>query len=296
MAKKTLFVLGGNDGEMSLIKTLLNMGGKFTIQPKKEWGIHLYSPEDVGVEPRSVVDEFKKYFYNGTPLDEVVFVECFPRSSAWEQSNKLRVNISIVDHHAGDSWERASIMQILQDYCPDVQVSETLRRLIELSAANDTGYIPAMESLFATRQEIDAVRLADRRAQGITKQMEEEAERAIQESKRIGTSSGHQMSDESRQIGELQKLGVTVIKMAHSKTATVTDRLYFEGIDQLVILSGDGEANFYGDGLICQSLSAKFQGWSGGTGLGQEGQSAFWGGYPDQNELLNYLKEGFTKK
>jgi hypothetical protein len=81
--------------------------------------------------------------------------------------------------------------------------------------------------------------------------------------------------------------------MAHSKCATVTDRL-FGRYDQLLILSGDGEVNFYGDGAICTALKEKFDGWNGGSGLGQVGGSAFWGGYPNHDEVLDFVKKNLA--
>ncbi len=272
--KKQLFVLGGNDGEMTLIKTLLNMAGKFTIQPKTDWGNHLYAPADVKLEVREVVSGFSKYYYNGTPIEEVVFVECFPATGAWEQSQQLRVNISIVDHHAGDSWEAASVMQVLRDYASDVVISEAMRRMVELSAANDTGYIPAMEALFASPQEIAAVRKADRQAQGITPAHEVEAERAIAEA--------------------VTEARLTIVKMAHSKSATVADRLY-GSYENLLILSADGEVNFFGNGALCATLKKKFEGGNGGAGLGKPNESAFWVGYPNQKEVLDFIKSELIK-
>lgn len=268
--KKTLFVLGGNDGEMAVVKSLLNMAGKFTVQPKKEWGVHYYAPADLGVEARAVEDAFKKYYFNGAPLEEVVFIECYPAAGAWSQTPDLRINLSVVDHHGGDSWEAASVMQVLHEYCQGVVISDSLRRMIELAAANDAGYIPAMEGLFAKPQEIAAIRLADRRAQGITPQQEAEAERAI---------------DQAITEGRL-----TVVRMSHSKTATVADRLYGR-YDQLLILSGDGEVNFFGDGQRCVILREKFEGWNGGQGLGQAGERAFWGGYPDHGEVEAFIRQ-----
>jgi hypothetical protein len=279
---KTLFVLGGNDGEMAVIKSLLNMAGKFTIQPKKEWGLHYYSPPNVGIEVRVVVGNFKKYYYAGTPLDEVVFIECYPTAGEWVQTPNLRINISVIDHHGGDSWESASVMQVLREYCQDVKISDQLRRNIELAAANDSGYIPAMENLFASSQEIATIRLADRRAQGITVDQEKEAETAISQANKIGR--------------------LTIVRMSHSKTAPVADRLYGQ-VDQLLIISDD-EINFFGDGELCVELKKEFpeapapwdhnimaESWNGGAGLGQAGSSAFWGGYSNPEEVALFIQK-----
>ena len=100
--------------------------------------------------------------------------------------------------------------------------------------------------------------------------------------------------------------------MAHSKTATVADRLFEKDKQQnLLILSGDGEVNYFGDGKLCKMLQGEktgeqpapwdpnqtvpvydnFGGWNGGAGLGDEKGNAFWGGYPNHAEVLKYIVE-----
>lgn len=68
------------------------------------------------------------------------------------------------------------------------------------------------------------------------------------------------------------------LDLPHSKTSTVTDRLYGK-YDNLLITSGDGETNFYGTTETIQMLNERFPGgWFGGQ-LGQG--RGFWGGYAD---------------
>lgn len=172
-----------------------------------------------------------------------------------------------VDHHGSRSGEPASIIQVLS-----LLGIEPSRKQL-LIAANDSGFIPGMVAAGASAAEIAEIRALDRSAQGITPEQEAQAVEAI-ESRKV---DGH----------------LTVVSLAHSKTATVTDRLFGE-YDQLIVLSGDGEVNFFGDGELCSHLKEKFQGWNGGSGLGKHGESAFWGGYPDHQEvedfILNFLK------
>lgn len=173
----------------------------------------------------------------------------------------------VVDHHGDRAGEPASIIQVL-----DLLGLEP-NRWQQLIAANDAGFIPAMIEVGASAAEIAEIRALDRAAQGITPEQEAQAEEAIR---------NLQVADR-----------LTVVRLTHSKTATVTDRLFGE-YDQLLVLSGDGEVNFFGDGELCSHLQEKFQGWSGGSGLGKSGESAFWGGYPDHQEvedfILNFLK------
>ena len=134
--------------------------------------------------------------------------------------------------------------------------------------ANATTWIPGLQSLGLAQGVIDAIRLSDRASQGINPDQEAQAVRAW---------------EERTEIGEL-----TVLRMVHSKCATVTDR-YFGQYTNLLILSADGETNFYGDGALCSELQKKFEGWNGGAGLGQKGKSAFWGGYPNHQEIQNLI-------
>lgn len=138
--------------------------------------------------------------------------------------------------------------------------------------ANTTTWIPGLKSLDLAHGVIDAIRLSDRASQGINPDQEAQAVRAW----------------ESRtEIGQL-----TIVRMAHSKCATITDR-YFGQYKNLLIISDDGEVNFYGDGELCSKLQMKFKGWNGGAGLGQKNGSAFWGGYPNHQEVQKFIEEFF---
>lgn len=167
-----------------------------------------------------------------------------------------------VDHHGDRAGEPASIIQVLG------LLGLEPNRKQQLIAANDSGFIPGMVTAGASAEEIAEIRELDRAAQGITPEQEAQAEEAIRNLKIVDR--------------------LTVVRLAHSKTATVTDRLFGE-YDQLIVLSGDGEVNFFGDGELCSRLQEKFQGWSGGSGLGKAGGSAFWGGYPDHQEVENFV-------
>lgn len=130
---------------------------------------------------------------------------------------------------------------------------------------NDIGYIPLMEENNIPGDIIQLVRLQDRIAQGITEEEEAQAEKACQE----------------RQ----QKGSLTIVKCPHSKTACICDRLYGQ-YENLLIISSDGEVNFFGDGEICQDLYNKVEGsWCGGH-LPIRG---YWGGYPSMDFINNYF-------
>lgn len=193
---------------------------------------------------------------------------------------EVPANAIVVDHHNENAGRPASILQVLD------LLGQQPNRYQQLIAANDCGYIPAMLALGATPEEVAAVRLADRAAQGITPEQEAEAERSIAAATVVN--------------------GVTIVKMAHSKTATVCDRLFSEGKEQrLLILSGDGESNFFGNGELCRLLQggdtgkktaegytiySHFGGWVGGN----LPISGFWGGYADQNQVEKFVVDFFA--
>lgn len=267
--QNTFFVLGGDDAEMSLIAALLAAFGFKFSQPNKGWGNHIYNPAEAGLQIGSYSVNYGMGACGSVPcvtragvVVTSVFVECSP---AVDWPGKTVV----VDHHNDRSGESAAVRQVIDLLGLWPKLSPVLQRWVELIGANDAGYIPAMLSLGATEDEVSRVRLADRSAQGITPAHETEAERAIL----------------AREVsGRL-----TVVRMAHSKCATVSDRLHRQ-VDQLLVLSEDGEVNFFGDGALCAALKEKFQGWSGGSGLGKEGGNAFWGGYPKHEEVAEFIR------
>lgn len=193
---------------------------------------------------------------------------------------ELPANTVVVDHHNEQAGKPASILQVLS------LLGQQPSRYQQLIAANDCGYIPGMLALGATPEEVGEVRLADRAAQGITPEQEREAERAIAAATVVN--------------------GVTIVKMAHSKTATVCDRLFSQDKEQrLLILSADGESNFFGNGELCLRLQGEdtgkkteqgytiyshFGGWVGGN----LPKSGFWGGYADQNEVEKFVVDFFA--
>lgn len=247
--KKLVFFLGGADAEMVEISKVLAQVGAEIHNAGLGWGAaaSVYAAEISAVAAAGGVPVLVEL---NTDID-------------------LPEGVILVDHHGDRSSEPASILQVLS------LLGLEPNRWQQLIAANDSGYIPAMVEMGATSEEVAAVRLADRSAQGITPEQEEAAEAAI---------AGREVA------GRL-----TVVHLPHSKCATVTDRLFGQ-YDQLLVLSGDGEVNFYGDGQLCSVLKESFDGWNGGSGLAQKGGSAFWGGYPNHAEIEAFIKYAFGEK
>ncbi|MEK7620978.1 MAG: hypothetical protein AAB395_01345, partial [Patescibacteria group bacterium] len=190
-----------------------------------------------------------------------------------------------IDHHGEKSHRPAAISQVMD------RAGLKMSFIDELVAANDSAYIPGMETKIEEHRKdfearigldgferlknklINLIRAKDRQIQGITKEHEEQAEAAV---KQLENSCGGLL---------------TIVRMLHSKTATVADRL-FGKYKNLIIISGDGEINFYGDGKLCKDLQTKFEGsWSGGSGFGKEGENAYWGINSDKSDILEYIKK-----
>jgi hypothetical protein len=160
-----------------------------------------------------------------------------------------RENIVFVDHHgplAGQD-RPTSIEQVfsLVGFPP-----ERWTRDLMLVAANDRGHIAGLRRAGATLEEIREIRARDRRAQGIS---EEQEKAGIDAARRA----------ERRLEGRL-----TVIRLPHDKSATVTDPLDTElggpGFRNLLVLC-PVQTLFFGEGQGIDALRERFPGgWYGG--------------------------------
>jgi hypothetical protein len=267
---KNFFVLGGNDAEMVRIKEILDAQGIGSVQPNKFWGPKSFRPDQIGIETMAP-----------SASNRIVFVECAPAP----EFPVVKAHV-VIDHHGDNAGLPASILQVL-----DLLHMEPTRWDLVV-AANDSGWFPGLQKLGATVEEMAVVRLADRSAQGITSEHEAEAKRAL--------------GAPVEMIGNIR-----VIRMVHSKTTPVIDRLAVEAIatrkpiPACLILSEDGEVNLVGtaDGALCKSLFDRYRegglkpakAWAGGDGLGKVGKTAYWGGYPDQVEVLDFIQQYLSK-
>ena len=132
-------------------------------------------------------------------------------------------------------------------------------RDLELVAANDRGHVAGLLEAGATRAEIADVRGRDRAAQGITSAQEVEGRAAAR-------GAVHHFA------GRL-----TVVRLGHGRTATVTDALAAElggpGYDNLIIMC-PGQTAFFGEGRCVARLSAA---WPGGWYGGDLPRRGYWG-------------------
>ncbi len=260
MKKLNLF-LGGADTEMTRIAEIANEAGCKLWDAGLSWG----------AKASAYGDQFAKVVADGKiPVLIELEVDC-----------DLPETVIVIDHHNDRADEAPAILQVLEL----LGIEPT--RWDYLVAANDAGWypglagnaeIPGMGFLNppASEQEMKKVRSGDYGLQGITDKMLSEIDRAL--------------------AAPVEMIGsVRVIRMEHSKCGPIGDHFAIpafakgEEIPQYVVFSADGETNFSGDGAVCTKLHKKFEGWSGGAGLGKTGGIAFWGGYANQKEIRDFL-------
>ena len=246
-AKKIVIIVSKNDAEgITIAQTASGRHAVSVLVTKQSWGATWEKVEKpLRQRIRRAVREGRRVF--GVELQG--------------EAPKGCVNI---DHHAYEGDDRSNERSSLEQVCSVLGVEMT--PWMRLIAANDVGYIPAMQAMGANADEVAKVREMDRSAQGITRAHEQEAERAIASAEK--------------------KDHLTVVRMAHSKCACVTDRLFGQ-YENLLVLSADGETNFYGKGELCEALHNRFGGWKGG----QLPVAGFWGGYAPQKEIEAFVKE-----
>lgn len=186
-----------------------------------------------------------------------------------------------VDHHIYGEDDRSNPKSSIEQVADILGVELSLDE--QFVSANDKGYIPEMEKLGAElginqedlKEIIANIRMRDRQMQGVTLEQEEQAQEAVEK------------------LGDLtEKRDYISMDLPHSKTSTVTDRLYGK-YDNLLVTSADGETNFFGKTEIIKMLNEKFPGgWSGGQ---LDKGSGFWGGYADQQAIKETIGKIFTK-
>jgi len=247
------FFLGGHDLEMLTIRELLRAHATDQFCDKGlSWG----------AKASAYRDEIEQALASGlTP----VLVEL-------ENDIELgQDGIVVVDHH-GPLAGAAAPTALHQVFGLLGLPPEAWTRRLELVAANDRGHIAGMAAVGATREEIVAIRAADRAAQGITADEERQGEAALETLRTVGNGR------------------LTIVDLPHNRTATVTDRLAPElggsGYENLLVIS-PGEVNFYGDGHLITALAERFPGgWYGGN-LPERG---FWGHGGPVPELIPFVE------
>ncbi|MES3005765.1 MAG: hypothetical protein V4664_02340 [Patescibacteria group bacterium] len=265
---KYMFFLGGHDLEMLTIRQRLQE--------------HSIPFADKGLDWGAKTSDY------ASEIDEALQQGITPVCVELEFDTQLCEPVGDINHHGNRSGEPASILQVLK------WIGVKPFRHDELVAANDSGYIPAMLEMGATDDEIYGIRLADRQAQGVTNQMEEEAEHSIS--------------------NRVERGGVVIVNLRYSnKCSPVTDRLFQtwpNGKENLLVrcltLAHEGELdmylesdayddvpyelNYFGPGDICKAVKEKFDGWGGGKGFGNPESQAFAGCRTTSKQLEEMTK------
>ncbi len=204
-----VFFLGGYDAEMLCIRNIL-------VEKKVKYFDKNLIWENAKVS--AYIDEVNNIGSDETPvLIELIIDIDIPQGTI------------IIDHHNKDEKKNSSIEQTAE------LLKIKLNRRQQLIAANDKGFIPAMECMCATKAEIKEIRAYDRKAQGVT----EEDERLAEESIKENSSSEN---------------GITVIKSFTAKFSPITDRMY--GNYKRLIIYTDEQLVHYGFGK--QGLIEKY--------------------------------------
>lgn len=253
-----IYLLWGNDAEMQHIKKKLDKNDQEYIDKNLWWW----------ADVESYNDDIKNILQN---WDTPVWIEL-----TWADKIEWVVDI---DHHNEKAYMPAAITQVMERLWLKMSLYD------ELIAANDSWFIPEMEKRIDQEKEritkklweewfekvkkklIENVRQKDRFAQWITKEQEEQAEESIKNRE------------------DCYNWNLTIIRLPHSKWATVTDRLYWT-YKNLLILSEDWEINFYWDWKICSILKWNNEwSWAWWEWLWEKWWNAFWWWYVDQKEL-----------
>lgn len=156
-----------------------------------------------------------------------------------------------IDHHNENSHKSSSLEQVIELLQSNFGLEIEFTRDLQLIAANDSGYIPAMLEMGATPEEVADIRNRDREAQGVTGEDEQLAEQSIRENLTIENS-------------------ITVVKSLTSRFSTITDRLY--PCSRILIYTND-ELNYFGKGTSYliqdfEEFVKTGKAYSGGTGEG----------------------------
>lgn len=199
-----IFFLGGHDLEMQTIRELLEHQKETYIDKQLRWD---------NAYLKCYEDELKQYANQDTY--QLYGIELNDPDHIAEEYQ----NYHLIDHHTMYNDRPSCLIQIA--YLLDIP----LTRYQQLVAANDCGYIPAMQQIGATSIEIADIRQKDRKAQGVTLQDEELAIKAIKENKQT--------------FGDL-----ILIKALSPKFSPICDRLY--PVKNLLIYTED-ELMYYGE-------------------------------------------------
>ncbi len=204
-----LFLLGGYDLEMLEIRHILDRKKIPFLDKKLSWGARLSA--------------YQADFPDFRAFSQVYGIELI--EDITPPAHYVRI-----DHHNEYANREAAILQVAKilGHPPDWHM--------KLVAANDSGYIPALLEIGASEAEIEEIRIADRKAQGVTPEEEQAAVLAITEKKMIKA--------------------LTVVSFSGKRFSPVTDRLFGKTENQLLV---HNPTTFTYFGIGAQNLAQKFE-------------------------------------
>jgi len=159
-------------------------------------------------------------------------------------------HVVVVDHH-GERAGGDKPSSLRQVFSLLKLPPERWTRRLALVEANDIGHVRAMQALGASLEEMQAIRHADRAAQGVTEADETAARGAIEA----------RFESPGREF--------TVVRISHTRASAVADlmdeTLGGPGFRNLVVVS-PSEVNVFGEGWLVSLLNALLPGgWLGGA-------------------------------
>lgn len=157
-SQKMLFLLGGHDLEMCVVKDMLLEAGIVCFDASLQWNNAYVSAYRKELEQYGTGDS--EWTIYGVELQEDI---------------SLPYNYKAIDHHNLKTDLPSALEQVAG------LLGAPMNRRMRLIAANDKGYIPGMQALQASDAEIAEIRRADRACQGVTEEDELLAEKAIKE-------------------------------------------------------------------------------------------------------------------
>lgn len=237
---KFLFLLGGYDLEMLTIRNILDKEGLRYADHGLQWSNACLSSYRQELHDASN----KEWTIWGVELQEDIDIPYSYRR---------------IDHHNDLLHLPSALEQVLKI------LHLSLDRHLKLVAANDKAYIPGMLQLGATTQELEGIRRADRKAQGVTVEDELLAEKAIAEN--------------CEKIGDL-----LIVRALSSRFSPICDRLF--PYKSLLVYTDD-EWIYYGEGAVRVRKCFENDFWAGKLfcGGGENGYVGIVKGKYSQKEL-----------
>lgn len=178
---KLFFLLGGSDLEMQTIREILLENGVPFADHQLQWNNAVLSSYQKELQQLG-----NGWMIYGVELQEDILPPA---------------NYLAIDHHNQLSSMPCALEQVMEI------LQLPMNRYLQLVAANDKAYIPGLLAMGASSEEIAAIRLADRRTQGVTDEEEVSAQKAIEEN-----------------VEEVD--GLLVVRTDNSRFSPICDRLY----------------------------------------------------------------------